>query len=173
MRKWVPLGALAAVLIALFVYSQLNAVKVSYVNGLPEYEHLPGREYIFQRDCYLFNFKRAPADWPLVGANVPGSAMSVPELPAEVSPRYVGADLPAVRIIDLVRIGDRARITSVRREESRHGTKISFLLLFSNEAERRYPRMDAYWIMDHTPEARGEAPFILPDYAVEVRLGKP
>jgi hypothetical protein len=40
-------------------------------------------------------------------------------------------------------------------------------LLFLDEAERKYPRIDAYFIMDHSPEARGEAPSLLRAYAVE------
>ena len=36
-----------------------------------------------------------------------------------------------------------------------------------DEDQRKDPRIDAYFIMDHTPEARGEAPSLLPAYAVE------
>ncbi len=166
LMKWI-IAAAAAVLLIGFVYWQLNSTKTAYVNGLPQYNQLPGREFIFQRDCYIFKFKRHNTEWPLVGANAPGSVMSVPALPAEVSPQYVGAALPEVRILDLARIGDRFKIISVRRETSRRGTHITFEILFINEAERRYPRLDAFWILDHTPEQRDEAPTILPDYAVE------
>ena len=165
--KWFLVAAAAAVLLVGFVYWQLNSTRTAYVNGLPQYNQLPGREYLFQRDCYIFKFKRHDTDWPLVGANVSGSAMSVPDLPAEVSPKNVGADLPALRILDLARTGDRFRIVSVRRDQNRRGTHFTFEILFINEAERRYPRLDAFWILDHTPEERGEAPSILPDYAVE------
>ena len=164
--KWI-IAAAAAVLLAGFVYWQLNSTKTTYVNGLPQYNQLPGREFIFQRDCYIFKFKHHNTDWPLVGANAPGSAMSVPELPAEVSPKNLGVALPALHILDLARTGDRFKIISVRRDETRHGAHVTFEILFTDEAERRYPRLDAFWILDHTPEARGEAPSILPDYAVE------
>ncbi|MGA2444143.1 MAG: hypothetical protein ABSG50_01800 [Opitutaceae bacterium] len=166
MMKWI-LAFVFAGLLAGFVYWQLNTTKTAYVNGLPQYNQLPGREFIFQRDCYIFKFKHHDTEWPLVGANAPGSAMSVPELPAEVSPKYVGATLPALRILDLAHTGDRFKIISVRRDETRRGTHVTFEILFTNEAERRYPRLDAFWILDHTPEQRDEAPLLLPDYAVE------
>jgi hypothetical protein len=164
--KWI-LALVIAGLLAGFVCWQLNATKTTYINGLALYNQLPGREYIFERDCYLFKFKRHDTVWPLVGANVPGAAMSVPELPTEVSPRYVGADLLAVRILDIAHTGDRFRIVSVRRDTSRRTTQITFEIVFLNVDARRYPRLDAFWIMDHRPERRGEAPAILPDYAVE------
>jgi len=164
MSKWV-LAAAAALLLAGFVYWQSRAVRVEYVNGLPQYNRLPGKEYIFERDCYIFKFKARDTTWPLVGANVPGAPMSVPELPAEVAPRYIGAELPAVRILDIAHTGDRFRIVSVRRDTDRHGSRITFEIVLLNVDGRLYPRMDAYWIMDHSPEARGAAPALLPGYA--------
>jgi len=165
MTKWIVAGA-AALLLAGFVYWQANAVKSTYVNGLPEYTRLPGREYIFERDCYIFKFKARDTTWPLVGANIPGAPMTVPELPAEVAPKYVGASVPAVRILDIAHTGDRFRIVSVRRDTDRHGSRITFEIVLLNVDGRPYPRMDAYWIMDHTPEQRGLAPSLLPGYAV-------
>jgi hypothetical protein len=164
--KWI-IAAVAALLLGAFVYWQAGAVKTTYVNGLPQYTRLPGREFIFERDCYIFKFKAHDTVWPLVGANVPGAALSVPELPAEVSPRYVGADLPAVRILDLAHTGDRFRIVSVRRDASRRATQITFEIVFLNVDGRRYPRLDAYWILDHSPEQHDAAPAMLPEYAVE------
>jgi hypothetical protein len=166
MWKWLLVTA-AAVLLAGFIYWQANSVKTTYVNGLPQYTRLPGREFIFERDCYIFKLKGHDTVWPLVGANVPRAAVSVPELPAEVSPRFIGADLPAVRILDIAHTGDRFRIVSVRRDVSRRATQITFEIVFLNVDRRLYPRLDAYWIMDHTPEQRDEAPAIMPDYAVE------
>jgi len=164
--KWIFL-AIGVGLVAAFIFWQANAVKTTYVNGLPEYNQLPGREFIFERDCYIFKFKAHDTVWPLVGANVPGAAMSVPDLPADVSPKFVGADLPAVRILDIAHTGERFRIVSVRRDASRRRTQITFEIVFLNVDGRPYPRMDAYWILDHTPEQHGAAPTILPDYAVE------
>lgn len=166
MRKW-PWVVVGVLLVAVFVYWQSNAVKTTYVNGLPQYNRLPDREFIFERDCYIFKFKAHDSVWPLVGANVPGASLSVPELPAEVSPKYVGADLPAVRILDIAHTGDRFRIVSVRRDASRRATQITFEIVFLNVEGRLYPRLDAYWIMDHSPEQHGAAPAILPDYAIE------
>jgi hypothetical protein len=93
--------------------------------------------------------------------------MSVPALPTEVSSMYVNGDLPAVRILDIVHTGDRFKIISVRRDESPRGTHITFEILLLIEPERRYPRLDAFWILDHTPEQREEAPLVLADFAVE------
>lgn len=165
MVKWIPL-TVGALLLSGFIYWQLNETKTAYVNGLPLYNRLPGREFVFERGCYVFKFKHHDTDWPLIGANAPGSLQSVAALPAEVSPKYVGAELPAVRILDVVHVGDRFRIVSVRRDTDRRATKITFEIMFANESTRAYPRVDAYWIMDHRPEQRGEAPSILPDYAV-------
>jgi hypothetical protein len=167
MTKWILGAVAAAALLAGFIYWQANSIKTTYVNGLPQYNRLPGREFLLERDCYIFKFKRHGTDWPLIGANVPGSAMSVPQLPAEVAPKYVGADLPAVRILDVARTGDRFRIVSVRRDTGRRGTTVTFEILFTNEGARRYPRLDAYWLLDHAPEQRDAAPTFLPDYVVE------
>jgi hypothetical protein len=166
MTKWI-LAAVVALLLAGFIYWQSNSVKTTYVNGLPQYTRLPGREFIFERDCYIFKFKAHDTVWPLVGANVPGAAISVPELPAEVSPKYVGADLPAVRILDIAHTGDRFRIVSVRRDASRRATQVTFEIVFLNVDGRFFPRLDAYWIMNHAPEQHDAAPAIFPDYAVE------
>jgi len=163
--KWILAGA-AALLLAGFIYWQANTFKTTYVNGLPEYTRLPGREYIFERDCYIFKLKAHDTVWPLVGANVPGAPIAVRELPAEVAPKFVGAKLPAVRILYIAHTGDRFRMVSVRRDSGRHGTVITFEIVFLNVDGRPYPRLDAYWIMDHTPEQHGLAPAILPDYAV-------
>ena len=159
--KWI-ITALFAVLIAGVIYWQRQGVKVSYVNGLNAYNALPGREYIFQRDCYLFKLDDRPSSWPYVGDHA-----VVKSLPVEVDPKHLNADHAAGRIIDVVRTGSRFKLVSVRRDESRHGMSISFELLFVDEAERKYPRIDAYFIMDHSPEARGEAPSLLNAYAVE------
>jgi hypothetical protein len=166
MTKWI-IAAVVALLLAGFIYWQANSVKTTYVNGLPQYTRLPGREFIFERDCYIFKFKAHGTVWPLVGANVPGAAISVPDLPAEVSPKYVGADLPAVRILDIAHTGDRFRIVSVRRDASRRATQVTFEIVFLNVDGRFFPRLDAYWIMNHAPEQHDAAPAIFPDYAVE------
>jgi hypothetical protein len=158
--KWI-LAVAALSLVAAFAILQRNAVKTSYVNGLPQYTALPGTEYIFQRDCYIFKLESRSTAYPLVGTHE-----AVPALPAEVSPAKVGAKLGEVRILDVARVGDRFKIISVRREESRKGTTISFEILFVNEAERKYPRLDAFFILDHSPEKAGEAPRVIETYAV-------
>lgn len=169
MAKWI-LGVVGALLLAGFVYWQANTVKRAYVNGLPLYSQLPGREYILEHDCYVFKFKHHDTQFPLIGANVPGAPMTVKELPRKVVAKYVGADLPDVNILAIAHVGDRFRIASVRRDTSRHGTTITFEILFTNEGARRYSRVNAYWIMNHAPEKQGKAPDILPQYAVPAAL---
>ncbi len=158
--KWLIAAVLAA-LLAGFIYWQRQGVKTTYVNGLAPYTRLPGREFIVERDCYIFKFKKADTSWPLIGAHE-----TVPELPREVKDADVGTDLPAVRLLGVVRVGDRFRIVSVRRDESRAGTSVTFEILLDDESSRKYPRLDAYWIIDHAPEATGAAPAIIPAYAV-------
>ena len=84
--KWILAIAVAALAVGVFVL-QRNTVKVSYVNGLETYNHLPGTEYIFQRDCYIFKFRDNDTSWPLVGSHA-----TVPELPETVDARNVGAE---------------------------------------------------------------------------------
>lgn len=158
--KWL-IGAVLVALIAGYVYWQRNSVKTSYVNGLPPYTNLPGRQFILERDCYIFKFRHRPSDWPLLGAHA-----TVPELPADVSDARVGTETADVRILGVLRVGEHFRIASVRREQSRTSTTISFEVTLPDESTRPYPRLDAYWIMDHAPEKTGAAPTILTDYAV-------
>lgn len=158
--KWL-IAAVVAALLAVFVYSQLHSVKTSYINGLAPYTNLPGRGFILEQDCYIFKFKAHDSDWPLIGSHD-----TVPDLPQKVSAANVGADLPAVRILGVLAVGDHFRIASVRRDEGRAGTTITFEIALADEATRKYPRLDAQWIMDHSPEKTGAAPWILTHYAV-------
>ena len=157
--KWIL--AAAAIIFAGFIYWQSFAEKESYVNGLPAYSALPGQEYFLEHDCYLFKFKRANSDWPLIG-----SRLTVPALPEAVDPKNIGRELPDVRILDVIKEGTRFRIVSVRRTTNRTATSISFELLLGDEVSFKYPRVDAFWILDHTPEKEGKAPRVMPEYAV-------
>jgi hypothetical protein len=159
--KWVFI-LLGVLLVGWLVVAQRNSTKTSYVNGLSEYNTLPGREYIFERDCYVFKLKEHNTSWPLVGDHA-----LVAGLPDAIDPKQIGADLPDLRVLDIVRTGSRFKLVSVRRDENRKGDHVSFEILFLDEAERQYPRLDAFHIMDHSPEAQGAAPGILPAYAVE------
>jgi hypothetical protein len=98
-----------------------------------------------------------------------GSHETVPELPADVSLSNIGADMPSVRILDVIRVGDHFRLASVRRDRNSAGTKVTFEVLLADEATRKFPRLDTYWIMDHSPEKNGGAPTFLPAYAVPLR----
>lgn len=164
--KWI-LGVAAAALLGAFIYFQAHTIKRSYVNGLPEYNALPGQEYIFEQACYIFKSESHPSQYPLVGANLPGVPTSVSTLPAEVSDKMIGTEKEGLRILGTVRLGDRFRIVSVRRDESRAGVQMSFEILFIDEAERPYPRLDAYFIMSHEGDAEGKAPSILQEFAVQ------
>jgi len=157
--KWIFAAAAAIVFVGL-LYWQSLADKVSYVNGLPAFSALPGREYFLEHDCYLFKFKRRNSDWPLIA-----SRATVPDLPESVDPRNIGAEFPGVRILDVIKAGTRFRIVSVRRTENRTSTSISFEILLGDEVSFKYPRVDAFWILDHSPENEGRAPRVMPDYA--------
>lgn len=153
--KWI-VGLLLLAFVGGFYWYESGSVKSSYVNGLPEYRSLPNRQYILEQDCYIFKLLGHNTDWPLVGTHD-----QVPDLPAEVSARNVGATFAGVRIIDVARVGSQFKLMSVRRDEARRGTTITFEILFADEADRMYPRLDAYYLLDHTPEAGGRPPTFL------------
>ncbi len=160
MFKWI-LVAVGVVLIGGFVFWQRNSVKTSYVNGLSQYNKLPGREFIFECDCYLFKLASHPTDYPLIGTHE-----TVSELPAAVQDKLVGSALPGVRLLDTVRTGTRFKIVSVRRDESRTKTNVTFEILLLGETERKYPRLDAFFLLDHSLESTGAAPQVREAYAV-------
>lgn len=163
--KWVLASVVGAIAVfAAIVYLQSDHVKTTYVNGLPPYTALPGMLYVVERDCYVFKLKDANSDWPYLGSHE-----VVPALPEKVSEAEIGTDLPGVRILDVIRVGDHFRIVSVRRDESKRRTTITFEVLLDDESSRKYPRLDTYWIMDHSPEASGGAPTIRTEYAVPLR----
>src|ERR1700679_3091308 len=126
--KWL-LVAVVAALLAGYVYWQRQSVKTTYVNGLAPYTGLAGREYILERDCYIFKFKAHDTSWPLLGAQA-----TVPELPADVKESNVGGDFPGVRILGIVRTGDRFRIASVRKDSSRAGQRVTFEIVLVDES---------------------------------------
>ena len=159
--KWILLGGIV-VLFGGLVFWRSHSSKSEYVNGLVAYRDLPNRQYIFERDCYIFKFKDQNTDWPLVASH-----LTVPDLPEEVTDQNVGADLPKVRILGVARTGDRFKIVSVRRDTKGGAQDITFEILFMDEATRKYPRLDAFWIIDHSAEAQGLAPSLRPDYAAD------
>jgi hypothetical protein len=165
MWKWI-LALVAAVVVGAFVMWQRNSVKSSYVNGLPEYNRLPNQQFLFESDCYVFKFKNRQTDWPLVGTRA-----VVPELPAEVDEKNLGANYPSVRLLDVVRAGAAFKLVSVRRDEGRNGTHITFEILFLDEADRKYPRLDAFYLLDHTPE-KNDAPPVFLERLVVPRVRK-
>ena len=158
--RWL-LAAVVAVMLGAFVYLQRHSTKTTYVNGLAPYTKLPNREFVLEKDCYIFKLKAEDTSWPLIGAHE-----TVDALPEDVAPAHVGEDLPGARILDVLHVGDHFRIVSVRRDESRAKTTVTFEVLLADENTRKFPRLDAFWIMDHAPEKDGQAPGILPAYAV-------
>jgi hypothetical protein len=140
---------------------QRHSVKSAYVNGLPPYNQLRGLAFILEQDCYIFEFKSGEAMYPLLGSHE-----TVPDLPVDVKQTNVGADFPKVRILGVIKTGDRFRIASVRQDTSRAGTVISFEIVLDNESSRAFFKLDTYWMMDHSPEKVGAAPTYLPSYAV-------
>jgi hypothetical protein len=161
-RRVLACTLVAILLLVLFITHR--SVRTSYVNGIPPYTDLPGREFIFERDCYIFKLKDEQTDWPYVAANT-----TVPGLPAEVTARNVGADLPNIRILGIVAIGDLFKILSVRRDERGGHSTITYEIQFLDEDAHKYPRLDARWMLDHTEEKPGPVPRILADYAVPRR----
>jgi hypothetical protein len=124
---------------------------------------MPGRNFVLEQDCYVFKLTSEDTSWALIGSHE-----TVPELPKEVKESNVGVKFPGVRILDVIHLGDHFTIASVRRDQSRKRTRISYEIVLENESTRRYPRLDAYYILDHSPEKKGEAPKVMPDYAVHL-----
>lgn len=160
LMKWI-LALIAALLAGFFLFRSDGGPKVAYVNGLPEYNHLPGQEYILQRDCYIFKFTDRDSSWPLIASHP-----TIPALPETVSAEQIGKTVGNARIIGLARVGERFKIASVRRTGEGPGAVVSFEILFLDEARREDPRMDAYWMMSHDTTDPDSAPKIREEYAV-------
>jgi hypothetical protein len=162
--KWLYALVLAALVTGLAVgwtHWQRNSVKSAYVNALPPYNQLRGLAFILEKDCYIFEFKSGEAMYPLLGAHD-----TVPALPEEVKESNVGANFPDVRILGVLRTGDRFRIAAVRQDTGRSGAVISFEIVLDNESSRAFYKLDGYWMMDHSPEKVGAAPVFMRTYAV-------
>jgi hypothetical protein len=143
MLKWfIALGG--ALLLGWFLWFQMNATKISYVNGLTPYDVMPGREYILQHDCYVFAWKKQPTSgFPLLGTNRPEVRTSVAALPGDSASANIGREFPEVRIVDLIPRGTRMLLTSVRREQSRReGTVITYEAKFLDAVDRPYQKVD-------------------------------
>lgn len=166
--KWLIIAAVA-ILAAWGVAWQLNTTKISYVNGLDAYAHLPNQEFILVRDCYVFAWRKPIATaYPLLGVNSPAVAARVDALPepANATTMRQRAEDPVVRLMDVIPQGTRFRLLSVRREESRRaGTFISYEIKFLDDVDRPYQRVDIRPILLPVKKA-GAAPEIDPAIAV-------
>lgn len=143
MLKWI-IAVVCASVVGWFLWFQINAIKISYVNGLAPYDVMPGREYILQHDCYVFAWhEKIATAYPLLGVNLPGAPTSVTALPREVATTQIGQPHPLVRLMDMVPRGTRFRLLSVRREQGRRtGTLISYEIKFLDDVDRPYQRID-------------------------------
>jgi hypothetical protein len=160
MMKWF-LSILIVTTVALGIWWQTNTTKISYVNGLDRYADRPNREYILVRDCYIFAWKKGiDTANPLLGVNAPEVKQSVSALPKIVSQANIGKEMPLVRVMDVIPQGTRFRITSVRREESRSaGQLISYEIVFLDDTDRPYSRVDIRPTLIHGP-GEGDPPEI-------------
>jgi hypothetical protein len=166
--KWI-LALGVVVIIALTIHWQLHTTKISYVNGLDAYAHLPNQEYILVQDCYVFAWKKPiETAYPLLGVNSTAVTARTESLPIKVSTKAISSmqDDPVVRLMDVVNRGTRFRLLSVRREESRMaGTIISYEIKFLDDVVRPYQRIDIRPILLPAANA-GDPPNIDPSIAV-------
>lgn len=164
--KWLIIVGLVVV-VALGLHWQLNTTKISYVNGLDAYAHLPNQEFILVKDCYVFAWREQIATaYPLLGVNSSAVTASVTVLPREVAAVNLAKEDPVVRLMDVIPQGTRFRLLSVRREESRRtGTLISYEIKFLDEVDRPYQRVDIRPILLSVSQP-GEAPRLDPAIAV-------
>ncbi len=164
--KWLLSVILVAIAVAA-VWWQINTTKIAYVNGLDAYAAMPNKEYVLEKDCYVFALRKHIATaHPLLGLNAPGVPTSCPDLPVEVTRANVGQVLPNVRLMDVIPHGTHFRILSVRSEQSRReGLFISYEITFLDDVERPYQRIDLRKIQ--LPVAHpGDVPQIDPAVAV-------
>ncbi|HVT72526.1 MAG TPA: hypothetical protein VHD61_05270 [Lacunisphaera sp.] len=160
MKQWL-LSAVLVILVAAGLWWQLNTTKISYVNGLEPYVEWPNREFVLERDCYLFAWhKHIDTAHPLLGVNAPDVPTRVTALPEKVDRANIGRTFPLVRIMDVVPKGTRFRILSVRREENRRtGVFISYEITLLDDLVHPFQRVDIRPIQ--LPVARpGDAPRI-------------
>lgn len=156
MIKWlIAIGG--TVLIGWFIWFQLNATKISYVNGLAPYDVMPGREYILQHDACVFAWRENPtAGFPLLGVNHPDVRTSIAALPFNPARNHIDQGGTTARVMDVIPRGTRLLLTSVRREQSRRtGTLITYEAKFLDGVERPYQKVDLrpLLIAGPTPEA--------------------
>jgi len=143
MFKWL-LALGCAILTAWFFWFQINATKISYVNGLAPYDVMPGREYILQHDACVFAWRQNPtAGFPLLGVHHPDVRTSVAALPLNPVTKHINQEGPVVRVMDVIPRGTRLLLTSVRREQSRRtGTLITYEAKFLDGVDRPYQKVD-------------------------------
>ncbi len=134
--------------------------KHSYINGLPGFNEMPNREYITQKTAYVFKDDGRESSYPYIA-----SVNERPELPGSSDNANVGMKIGSLRILDILPIGTRFRIISVRKDESSAETSITYEILLDRADEREYPRLDAYYIVDHGNGSTDTPPPVLGRFA--------
>ena len=164
--KWLLSVTLVVIAVAA-IWWQMNTTKIAYVNGLDAYAAMPNKEYVLEKDCYVFALRKHIATaHPLLGLNAPDVAARTADLPVEVTRANIGKVLPNIRIMDVIPKGTHFRILSVRSEISRStGLFISYEIAYLDEVDRPYPRTDLRFVQ--LPVAHpGDVPLIDPAIAV-------
>lgn len=156
------LGVIAAAAFLWLLFGPTGGVKRSYINGLEHFNQMPNREYILQRDAYVFKDDRRDSAYPYLA-----TAAEYPGLPVVVSADQVGAKIGSVRILDTVKVGDRFRLVSVRLDETKNFAEITYEILLENDATRAYPRLDALFLLDPNHTDLTRPPPFLPRLVAE------
>ncbi len=158
---WILL-TLAALAFAWLLFGPTGGVKRSYINGLEHFNQMPNREFILQRDAYIFKDDRRDSAYPYIA-----TAEEYPGLPATVSPAQHNTTHGSLRILDSVKIGTRFRLVSVRRDETKNSAEITYEILLENDAQRAYPRLDALFLLDPVHTDLTRPPLFLPRLVAE------
>lgn len=153
---------LAAVGFGWLLFGPTGGVKRSYINGLEHFNQMPNREYILQRDAYIFKDDQRDSAYPYLA-----TPAEYPGLPATVTADQIGARFGSLRILDTVAIGERFRVVSVRLDETKTSSEITYEVLLEDDAARAYPRLDAFFLLDSTHTDLTRPPAFLPRLVAE------
>ena len=159
--KWLWF-ALVALAFGWLLFGPTGGVKRSYINGLEHFNQMPNREYLLQRDAYIFKDDQRDSAYPYLA-----TAAEYPGLPAIVSADQVGATFGSLRILDTVKIGERFRLVSVRLDETKTSAEITYEILLENDTTRTHPRPDAFFLLDPAHTDLTRQPAFLPRLAAE------
>lgn len=137
-----------------------DSTKRSYINGLPGFNQMPNREYIMQEAAYVFKDTDRDAPYPYIS-----SPNERPGLPESVDQANVGKRFGSLRLLGTLPIGTRFRIVSVRKDETSDDASITYEILLEDPDAHQYPRLDAYFIVDHGDGSTDTPPPVLSRFA--------